>query len=81
MVARVLMSAVVGAIVYLTVVVFEALRFWLGINQPRAINDEVMHKILFVQIPKAPLAFAIGISCALTTFAVLFAWSFHLSRR
>jgi hypothetical protein len=72
MLARcVVTSVLVGITSYATFVLFEILRFRVGLNQPRVINDTVMHRILFEQIPKAPVSIAVGIACALIMFGVL----------
>jgi hypothetical protein len=71
-IARVVLpSFLVGIAAYATYVLYAGLWFWLGLGQQRVIDDATMQRILFRQIPKAPVSFAVGIVCAAVTFVIL----------
>ena len=64
-------SLLVGIAAYATLVLFEMLRFWITINLHPHTGDAAIHKAL-AQMPKSPVAFAVGIACVLAAFAVLY---------
>ena len=69
-------SLLIGISAYATLVLFEMLRFWLSINLHPHTGDAAIYRAL-AQMPKSPVAVAVGIACALAALAVLYVVSLY----